>query len=120
MADTLIEILNDLSLPYGNDDKDWVQFVKDHWTYLHANSDVHIISPAVMQDMRYTPEIYVVSKGLHVSATWIVLYINQIKSANDFIGLTSIKLPTLDALNFLIGEYEKFKARIGEAESELS
>jgi hypothetical protein len=98
----------------------WVQFVKDHYRYLLNNSTKAILSEETAHYYRYRPEEYLKSVAYDRSATWLILWLNQIPNSENFIGVSSLWLPTPEILRKLYTQYLTFKNRISESDSKLS
>ena len=77
---------------YSEADPAWVQYVKDHRSYLLQNSYTQYMTKADAWTYRYRPEEYLASINYDTSCTWLMLWLNQLTPAL-FIGLDSFFLP---------------------------
>ena len=105
---------------YNNDVPAWVQYVKDHRSYLVANSKPVTITPELMHTYRYNPSGFMAFAGLPLGLTWLMLWINQIHGAVEFIRLTSLLLPNLDVVTALRAQYESVAFAQDASDSRLA
>ena len=117
---TLISTLTNLKGDFGSEDKAWVRFIKDHKDYILNNSTVTALSVADMLHYKYSPALYLESKDIHKSATWIFMLINQFNSAIDFVDLDEVFLPANTILVELKGIYNRSHAVMATADEQLA
>lgn len=91
--ETLSERLAKQSDPYSSDDQEWVQFIKDHRVEILKKSELVSIDPDTMAMYKYRPEEFLDSLNRSRALSWIMLWINNIRSAHHFVGLSSIAIP---------------------------
>ena len=70
---------------YGPEDLDWGHFVRDHKKYLLRNSQLREFTPEELVKYRYRPQEFVSEVcECPIGATWIFLFINDIRDPSDF------------------------------------
>ena len=94
---------------FSSIDPSWVQYVKDHRNFVRNNSIITLISPEESFVYRYRPESYLHSKGMDISKSWIMLWINQINSLSNFINLEYLIIPSDEYLAELKREFSNFQ-----------
>lgn len=67
-----------------SDDLNWNQFVRDHKEYIKSNSNIKTFDRAKVARYRYRPEEFYVDNDGDKQATWIFLFVNDIRDAADF------------------------------------
>lgn len=67
-----------------SDDLNWNQFVRDHKEYIKSRSSVKTFDRAKMARYRYRPEEFYVDNDGDKQATWIFLFVNDIRDISDF------------------------------------
>lgn len=95
---------------YSNNDLGWVQFVRDHYTYLRNKSTPKIMSSVDMSITKYRIHEILAEMGMSPSVIWIVLLINQLPSENDFVDLTAILIPDMATIEQLHSTYNSIKS----------
>jgi len=71
---------------YGPDDPGWNQWVRDHKEFLRSKAVKRTFTPEKMTDFRYRPEEFFVENEGVVQATWIWMFINDIRDLTEFDG----------------------------------
>jgi hypothetical protein len=97
---------------YTNTDSLWVQYVKDHRSYLLNLSNKIDIDSITMFNYRYRPEDFLAYKGYSKRVSWIILWLNQIYSHTDFVDLKYIFIPELSIIENLYATYKNYKSVI--------
>ena len=115
LAERLITLSSDLA----KNEEGWVQFIKDHFAYIRDNSPSVTITLGAMHRYRYRPEDFMREFGYDPNLTWIMLLINEIKTRVDFEGLSEVKVPSLDLITTLRGQYDTYKVVTEASEVEL-
>lgn len=110
MASTLSSRLIDKVQKYDNVDRLWVQYIKDHRYYLLTSSTKQSIPLSEMHNYRFRPREFVESKGYSGEMTWIILWLNQIPSSEDFVGYSELIFPDQSVINQLRAECNNFNA----------
>lgn len=81
LSDRLAKTANN---SYGPEDQDWVQFVKDHISYLRENSPVKVFTTFDMVKYKYRPiEFFTDNRG-DINQVWIFLMVNDLHDPSDF------------------------------------
>ena len=78
---------------YADTTADWVRFLKDHRELILSKSTLTAIDYDTMAVYRYRPEEYLDFMGVPRGLAWLVLWLNQIHTAHDFVGLSALYLP---------------------------
>lgn len=83
---SLLSILNDnLSSKYHDtENDDWVQFVRDHLSYLKDRCVIENITDSVMPEVKFNIMRFLRKINVPTSAWWIVLELNGFKNDFDF------------------------------------
>lgn len=105
MEATLSKRLIENKGQFANDDPEWVQFIKDHYTYLVTNSNTLNINVNDMLLLKHRPEELLVDNGYPREIWWIVMFMNQIASHSTFVGVTTLLVPKLEELVMLKEQY---------------
>lgn len=100
---------------YSNHDADWVQFVKDHYNYIMENAEMIALDIHVHHTTRYRLEDYLNRFGIDPSLTWIVIYINQLKSNLSFIELNQLLIPNERSIRYLREQYMTVRSNFKNA-----
>ena len=72
------------TLRFAPDDDAWNLFVRDHKKYLRNKATRTTFTAEELSKYRYRPEEFYVDHGGIVQATWIFLYINDIRDISEF------------------------------------
>lgn len=105
----LTKKLEDKMNIYGNEDKGWVQFIKDHKRYIQGTAHKYVPPLDKLNTFKYRLEHYLQEMQFPMSAAWIVRYINDYKSNSDFTDLYQIALPDVKVLSDLLNKYKSLK-----------
>lgn len=83
---SLLSILEEnlSSVYHDTTNDDWVQFLRDHLSYLRDRSIIENITDTVMPEVRYNITRFLRKVGLPTSVWWIVLELNGFKNDFDF------------------------------------
>lgn len=114
MSTPLTDIINDLNSKLNNQEKEWVQFIYDHYTLIRENSEWISIEPGTMKRYRYRPEDYLEHLGKDKNLAWIMLLINQIPNRGYFEGLDKVLVPDQRYIEELRSKYETYLKTLEE------
>ena len=78
---------------YSNYDLDWVQFVKDHYDHIKRKSTVVQLNPFRHNSLKYRLTDFLADNNIPREMAWIVLFINQLGSENEFCELNVLMIP---------------------------
>lgn len=68
----------------GSEDPIWCQFVRDHKRYLKERATLTTYTTELLTPFRYRPEEFYVKHNGIIQATWVWMFINDIRSQTDF------------------------------------
>lgn len=105
---------------YNNHDPAWVHYVQDHRSILLASCTARIVVASEQIMYRYRLMDYLRSIHYDHTATWIVLYLNQLESERDFNNIDSILLPDLRTLATTYAQYKTYAANLEVSTAKLT
>lgn len=91
---------------YSNTNKDWIQFIFDHYDLIKENSTKTSISDEDMYIYQYRLEDYLSSISVDKNIAWIVLFINQLGNNRDFKELKTLLIPNTNYISKLYSQYQ--------------
>ncbi len=104
---TLSEQINlTLISNYSNTNKEWIQFIFDHYELIKENSTLTSISDEDMYIYQYRLEDYLSSISVDKNISWIVLFVNQLGNNRDFKELKNLFIPNMTYINKLYSQYQ--------------
>jgi len=104
---TLSEQINlTLISNYSNTNKEWIQFIFDHYDLIKANSTLTSISDEDMYIYQYRLEDYLSSISVDKNIAWIVLFINQLGNNRDFKELKTLLIPNMNYISKLYAQLQ--------------
>ncbi len=102
--------------PFDNLDPDWVQYVKDHRSVLMETSVIKSVPANAMFTYRYRMPTLLNKLGSDSSITWIVMWLNQLKTNADVVNLTELTLPTIDTVKSLYQSFQSYRQKLNKLE----
>lgn len=108
LADRLISNITNLD----SSTKSWRQYIRDHRSVILESSVKVLLRPEMMYAKRYRMNELLRELKYPEGITWIVMWLNQLKSHADIVDLTRLVLPNVDVLNSLYAQYESFIKKV--------
>ena len=105
LADRLVSTIDVLD----SSDIRWVQFIKDHYTYLLQRSTTLTVDATSMRRYQYMPRALLESLGLAPNIAWIIYWLNGIDNIRDVVNLPYLLIVDLGELELL---HEQFNSLI--------
>jgi hypothetical protein len=102
--------------PYDNLDTDWVQYIKDHRSVLMSTAVTTTVPANVMFTHRYRMSALLKKLGSDSSITWIVMWLNQLKTHADVVNLNELILPTMESIKTLYQSYLSYRQKLNKLE----
>lgn len=93
-------------------DQAWVQYVKDHRSLLLDKATIERIEPNIMFTYRHRMPALLERLKYSASLTWIVMWLNQLNSPADVVGLTELIIPDKNQIEELSRDYASFQLKI--------
>ena len=91
---------------YSNYDRDWVQFVKDHYYHIKRKSTLVELNPYKHNSFEFRVKDFLEDNHIPTEMWWIVLFVNQLGSEADFTNLTSLIIPDVSDIQSLRDSYD--------------
>lgn len=110
---SLTNTLNLRMNKYSCNDGAWVQFVRDHHETIRAQALLIPISLEDQMKYQYRLREFLKDKGYDVELDWMVMWLNQIPSGQDFTGISNLIIPPLTMISELRSKYETVKVTDG-------
>ena len=110
---SLTNTLNLRMNKYSCNDGAWVQFVRDHHETIRAQALLIPISLEDQMKYQYRLREFLKDKGYDAELDWMVMWLNQIPSGQDFTGISNLIIPPLTMISELRSKYETVKVTDG-------
>ena len=94
----------------GNQDADWVHYVRDNYQMIVDTSRWMYLDKFKHNTMRHRIEDFLRDEFLDADITWIIFLINQIGSNADFINLDRLLVPDMDVLKKLRQQFVSIRS----------
>ena len=107
--------LNTSHLNLSDSNIEWKLFVKDHRKQLIATATTHVLSADEIELFRFRPNEYLNSINLTEDLTWIVLWLNQLNSPENFYNIRELIIPNYAYVNSLRETYRSVKSNLDKA-----
>jgi hypothetical protein len=112
MATTLAQRLESTrKLKIAPDDKEWIQFMKDHREHILEKSSSILIDYNDQNTYRYRLFSYLVETSHTVDLLWIILWLNQLDTEMDFNNVRELYIPDYTHISELYQTYRSFRAK---------
>lgn len=86
---------------YSNYDLEWVQFVKDHFYHIKRKATLVELDPFKHNSLKYRMADFLAENNIPTEMAWIVLFINQLGSDNDFHDINVMLVPDVSDIKHL-------------------
>jgi hypothetical protein len=105
MENPLLEYIEAQLQPYTEISDGWKTMLKDHRPQLLETAETIIITAYNQKIYQHTIEDFLRYKGYPISASWIVLWLNDLPSNMEFKNVPRLLLPDTKYLNTLYQTY---------------
>ena len=95
---------------YSNYDREWVQFIKDHYYHIKSKSTLVELNPYKHNTYHYRVTDFLKDNNIPVEMAWIVLFINQLGSDAEFIDLNLMIIPDVTDIKALRDTFDTIQS----------
>lgn len=95
---------------YSNYDREWVQFIKDHYYHIKNKSTIVELNPYRHNTLQFRLADFLAENNIPTEMSWIVLFVNQLGSDAEFTDLTYLILPDVSDIKQLRDTFDTLRS----------